>query len=355
MTAGARRAAAPRAGRQAGPAPDVFAPRGGNDQAEGPVPLHRLDVPAPHLLPFAIGSFDTIGPLSRAGFPHRHSFHEIVYVTGGTGSHVLDEDRWPLRPPHLCFIAPGQVHYWDRVAGLRGWVILFTDDFLLAHPGDRDALTELGERPWMRPGPKDAARMAGLVREMLWEYGERAPSFRSVLQAQLHILIARALRLSAPYGAPGPYGAGGSGGAAGRSGVRRTEPVTGRAALVSREFTRLLAQPGSVGRSVRSYADELGVSVGHLTELVKRSTGRTPGRLIRHAQTVEAKRLLSGSRLTVAQVARRVGFADPAYFCRFFRRETGLSPGDFRRAAGGAGGIHHELRAESIEGPARPE
>ncbi|CAM5395146.1 Helix-turn-helix domain-containing protein OS=Streptomyces rimosus subsp. rimosus (strain ATCC / DSM 40260 / JCM 4667 / NRRL 2234) OX=1265868 GN=SRIM_033490 PE=4 SV=1 [Streptomyces rimosus subsp. rimosus] len=236
------------------------------------MPLHRLDVPAPHLLPFAIGSFDTIGPLSRAGFPHRHSFHEIVYVTGGTGSHVLDEDRWPLRPPHLCFIAPGQVHYWDRVAGLRGWVILFTDDFLLAHPGDRDALTELGERPWMRPGPKDAARMAGLVREMLWEYGERAPSFRSVLQAQLHILIARALRLSAPYGAPGPYGAGGSDGAAGRPGVRRTEPVPGRAALVSREFTRLLAQPGSVGRSVRSYADELGVSVGHLTELVKRGT-----------------------------------------------------------------------------------
>lgn len=351
MTAGARRTAARRAGRQAGPAPDVFAPRGGNDQADGPVPLHRLDVPAPHLLPFAIGSFDTIGPLSRAGFPHRHSFHEIVYVTGGTGTHVLDEDRRPLCPPHLCFITPGQVHYWDGVHGLRGWVVLFTDDFLLAHPGDRDALARLGERPWLRPGPDDAARLSGLIGEMLREYGERAPSFTSVLQAQLHILIARALRMSAPHDAPGPGGAPGSG----DTGAGRTDFVSGRSALVAREFTRLLAQPGSLGRSVRSYADELGVSVGHLTELVKRGTGRTPGRLIRHAQTVEAKRLLSGSELTVTQVARRVGFGDPAYFCRFFRRETGLSPGDFRRAADGTGGIHHDPGAESIAAPRRPE
>lgn len=38
------------------------------------VPLHRLEVAAPHRLPFAISTFDTIGPLSRAAFPHRHTF-----------------------------------------------------------------------------------------------------------------------------------------------------------------------------------------------------------------------------------------------------------------------------------------
>lgn len=62
------------------------------------VPLHRLDVPAPSILPFAVGSFDTIGPMSRADFPHRHTFHEIVYVTGGTGTHVVDLVPRPLRP-----------------------------------------------------------------------------------------------------------------------------------------------------------------------------------------------------------------------------------------------------------------
>ena len=47
--------------------------------------------------------------------------------------------------------------------------------------------------------------------------------------------------------------------------------------------------------------------------------------------------LLTGTALTVRQVAARVGFTDPAYFCRFFRRETGLSPGRFREN-------HHEGR-----------
>ncbi|MFG2223165.1 helix-turn-helix domain-containing protein [Streptomyces sp. NPDC048644] len=309
----------PRGGRAAGPAPDVFVPRGcSNDEgpADDPVPLHRLDVPAPHLLPFAVGSFDTIGPLSRADFPHRHTFYEIAYVTGGSGHHVIDLARWPLRPPQLSFIVPGQVHHWDRVRDLRGWVILFTEDFLLAHPGDRYTLAKLGERPPLQVDPVAALRLTGLVREMVQECAERADAFTSVLQAQVHILAARALRLP---------------------GASRPEPATGRQAPVAREFTRLLARPGSAGRTVQSYADELGVSVGHLAEVVKRSTGRTPGRIIRHAQTVEAKRLLSGTRLSVAQVARRVGFADPAYFCRFFRRETGVSPGDFRRTTGGDG------------------
>ncbi|MFH0245434.1 hypothetical protein ACGRHY_24105 [Streptomyces sp. HK10] len=74
-----------------------------------PVPPHRLEVPAPNALLFAVGSFDTIGPPSRAGFPRRHVFHEIVYVTGGRCTHVVDAVPWRPSPPNLCAVAPGQV------------------------------------------------------------------------------------------------------------------------------------------------------------------------------------------------------------------------------------------------------
>ncbi|MGW7360191.1 hypothetical protein ACWGI0_27050 [Streptomyces sp. NPDC054802] len=53
----------------------------------------------PNAMPFAIGTFDTIGPMSRADFPHRYAFYEIVYVTAGTGAHVVDLARRELRPP----------------------------------------------------------------------------------------------------------------------------------------------------------------------------------------------------------------------------------------------------------------
>ncbi|MEW2576864.1 AraC family transcriptional regulator [Streptomyces syringium] len=296
-----------------------------------PVPLHRLALPAPQIPPFTIGSFDAFGPDSRAGYPHRHSFYEIVYVTAGSGGHVVDLVRRPLRPPHLCVLLPGQVHYWDRVSGLRGVLMLFTDDFLLARPGDRQLLRVLGERSWLRlppgAGGGDAAGLGALIAAMEREFTDRADGCASVLEAYLHILLVHALRL--PGAAPKP------------------DAVTGRAAGVSREFGLLLTESaGTAAWPVGAYAARLGVSVGYLNEAVKRTTGRTPGELVRAARTLEAKRLLTGSDLGVGQVARRVGFADPAYFCRFFRRETGVSPGEFRRTADGN---HHVHRTESID------
>lgn len=294
---------------------------------DGPVPLHRLQVPAPDVLPFAIGSFDTIGPLSRAPFPHRHVFHEVVYLCGGRGTHVVDTVTWPLDPPDLCLVFPGQVHHWHRASGLDGWVVLFTDDFLSACPEIRRALRALRERPWRRPPPGEAVRLSALLREMEREYRLRGEGFVPVLRSYLHVLLVRAGRL--PCGAPVPAG--------GRADLRADRTAggiadgpAGRAGELSRSFAELLERPGAGGLSVRECAARLGVSVGHLDEVVKRATGRTPGQLLRRARVLEAKRLLAGTELTVGQVARQAGFADPAYFCRFFRRETGLTPGSFR-------------------------
>ncbi|MFI5983829.1 AraC family transcriptional regulator [Streptomyces sp. NPDC051555] len=299
----------------------------------GELPLHRLEVPLPHLLPFAIGSFDSIGPLSRANFPHRHAFYEIVHVTGGTGAHVLDLVHRPLEPPHLCVITPGQVHHWEAADGLTGHVMLFNEDFLLSHPDDATALDQLADRPWLRLRDRQDG-IADLLAEMEREYRALREGYAGVLRAYLHILIVRALRNCEPGRERGPAAA-------------------GRAVELAAAFTRLIAAKGGAESSVASCAKELGVSAGHLHTLVKAATGQTPGRLIRRRQTLEAKRLLARTDLTVRQVARDTGFADPAYFCRFFRRETGLSPGDYRAAfdrgtGPTGGGIHHDPRIPSI-------
>lgn len=300
----------------------------------GELPLHRLEVPFPHLLPFAIGSFDSIGPLSRANFPHRHAFYEIVHVTGGCGAHVLDLAHRPLDPPHLCVITPGQVHHWEDAEGLTGRVMLFNEDFLLSHPDDAATLDLLADRPWLRLRDRQDG-IPDLLAEMEHEYQALRTGYAGVLRAYLHILITRALRNREP-------------------GPGREAAAPGRAAALAGAFTRLIASPGGTDSSVASCAKELGVSVGHLHALVKEATGQTPGRLIRRRQTLEAKRLLARTDLTIRQVARDTGFADPAYFCRFFRRETGLTPGDYRAASGGpgsgpqGGGIHHDPRIPSI-------
>jgi AraC family transcriptional activator of pobA len=264
----------------------------------GEPPMHRLEVPLPHSLPFAVGTFDAMGPMSRADFPHRHTFHEIAYVTSGHGTHVVDTSRWPLRPPNIGVVVPGQVHRWENATGLNGYLILFTDDFLLDHPGDRQVLRGLSQT-WLTTCP----RILRLVEDMHDEYRSGAPGVESVLRALLHVLVVRMARLA-------------------------DTPVD-RMDTLADEFARLTGDPALW--SVRACADRMGVSPGHLSETIRAATGRTPSHHIREARVREAKRLLASTDLTVRQIADRAGFADPAYFCRFFRRETGLSPGAFRR------------------------
>ncbi|MBL1104359.1 helix-turn-helix domain-containing protein [Streptomyces sp. 5-8] len=294
----------------------------------GDVPLHRLEIAGPGAAPFAAGSFEAVGPLSRWDRPHRHTFYEIVHVSAGSGTHVVDLARWPLRPPHLAVVLPGQVHHWEGGQGPEGTLVLFTDDFLVDHPGDREVLRRLGEQCWFGLDAAHDRSVRHLMAELVAEHRQRAPGHESVLRSLLHVLVVRASRL------PGPGGTG------------RDPRAQGRPAAVAEAFTRLISRPEAAGWSVRECADRLGVTPHYLTQAVRTATGRPPGRLLIEARAYQAQRLLAHTQLSVRQVAARTGFADPAYFSRFFRRETGSSPGDFRK--------HHSRPHESLEAPPTP-
>ncbi|MFF8727077.1 AraC family transcriptional regulator [Streptomyces sp. NPDC015171] len=294
----------------------------------GDVPLHRLEVAGPGAVPFAAGSFEAVGPLSRWDRPHRHTFYEIVHVGAGSGTHVVDLARWPVRPPQLAVIVPGQVHHWEGGQGPEGTLALFTDDFLVDHPDDREVLRALGERCWFDLDAEHDRSVRRLMAELVAEHRHRAPGHESVLRSLLHVLVVRASRLPGRAGdGPGPRG-------------------QGRPAAVAEAFARLISRPEAAQWSVRECADRLGVTPHYLTQAVRTATGRPPGRLLIEARVYRAQRLLAHTGLSVRQVAARTGFADPAYFSRFFRRETGSSPGDFRK--------HHSRHHQSLEAPPAP-
>ena len=56
----------------------------------------------------------------------------------------------------------------------------------------------------------------------------------------------------------------------------------------------------------------------------------TPGEYLCKLKLLEAKRMLKETRLPLAEISAQLGFCDAGYFCRFFRRHTGLTPGKFQ-------------------------
>lgn len=79
------------------------------------------------------------------------------------------------------------------------------------------------------------------------------------------------------------------------------------------------------------YSSAIGVSTNYLSRLVKQSTGRSPGAWIDIARLGKAKQLLSSSHDTIIDIAAAIGLEDQSYFARFFRKQTGMTPSDYRK------------------------
>ncbi|WP_051579695.1 helix-turn-helix domain-containing protein [Pseudonocardia acaciae] len=288
------------------------------DSARGELPLHGFDeqLMASGPAGFAMGSFAELAPFSYAAFPHRHEFYELLFVTGGSGTHVIDFVPYDVRPVTLYLVAPRQVQFWECRTSPDGYLVLFMEDFLPTRYGERGGggdntmLTPLGAGPALRSPPEKVTTISTLLEAMEREYRRDGDCDESVLQAYLHVLIVEMRRMQRIAAAPA---------------------ADDRATVLATRFRRLVSELILTEQTVRGYADRIGVTAKHLADVVRKATGRTPAEIIREALTVEAKRLLVHTELTVAQVADALAFDNPSYFGRFFKREVGISPGEFRR------------------------
>ena len=81
---------------------------------------------------------------------------------------------------------------------------------------------------------------------------------------------------------------------------------------------------------VAALARLLGISEGYFYHAFKHTTGVTPVRYITSARIEKAKVLLLNSNASVTQIGMEVGFDNPSYFAKLFKKETGSSPSAFR-------------------------
>lgn len=249
---------------------------------------------------------------------HRHNFYEVFWITGGGGAITIDFRSYAIAPPMLCFLSPGQVHSWTFPpnATPQGHLVRFASTFFAAEGARHIQLADL---PWfyaVDAPPTLAVEIAqrdhftDLLGHLQHEYGSQLDDRETMLRAYLHILLIEAKRLAAQAGAA---------------------PAATTDYALTKRFLALVEQRYAEQGAVASYAQQLHVTASHLGEVIRRTTGRTAGAVIRERLLLEAKRLLRHSPLAVAEIAFQLGFDDPSYFGRFFRRHAGVTPGEFRR------------------------
>ncbi len=88
-----------------------------------------------------------------------------------------------------------------------------------------------------------------------------------------------------------------------------------------------MAEEFSLGR----LAEQAGMSEFHFNRLFKRATDVPPSQYQIKLRMDAARRLLRETKKSVITIAIEVGYSNPSHFARVFRKETGLSPTDYRR------------------------
>jgi AraC family transcriptional regulator, dual regulator of chb operon len=94
------------------------------------------------------------------------------------------------------------------------------------------------------------------------------------------------------------------------------------------------------------------VSMAHLCRTLKAKTGKTPSELVHIARMSNAKKLLLSSDLTIDQISFELGYENPSYFYRQFKRQMNISPSEFRQRESRVANPKPEPRSGSISLPA---
>jgi AraC-like DNA-binding protein/quercetin dioxygenase-like cupin family protein len=266
--------------------------------------------------PFALTRFEFMSSLSQADYPHRHDYYEVLYICEGEGAHVIDFEPYTIQPPVFHFLSKGQIHFWDLKRALKGYALIFPEEFMgfptsnIVRTQDLNLFQHVEQVPYLSINQEYSTIINGLLEEIEQEFHDETARSLTVLRAYLHILLTKLHRLYL---------------------VDHPDEHSLTTSSLAHQFKQLVSEHFLTDHSVEDYAGRIGVSTSHLRDTVKAVTGDAPGRIIRGKLVLEAKRLLAHSNVTVAEIGYRLNFEDSSYFGRFFKRETAMSPAAFRR------------------------
>lgn len=260
---------------------------------------------------------------------HRHAdLVHVLHIAGGQVELELEGTRQVLQGPLVIVVPAMTIHGFHFSQDIQGHIITLAQPLVerLAQQLEEQAkVLRNAEYHFLRQ-PSQARRLAMLVAQIDAEYRHPAPGRDRMLGALIQALAIELARQSEPRGMA-------KAAAGRRRRDRGHEQLTSFQALIEGQYRQ---QP-----SIEKFAEQLGMSSAHLNALCRRLADRSALQLLHERLLLEAKRQLTYTNMTISQVADSLGFSEPAYFTRFFKRHTGLSPRDFRLRQHAQGASEH--------------
>ncbi|WP_077037657.1 helix-turn-helix domain-containing protein [Pelomonas sp. KK5] len=249
---------------------------------------------------------------------HRHELLvQLFWIEKGRCGLSLDGQEQQVQGPCVLLVPPPVVHGFHFEPRLQGQVVTVLAQHLSKLLAEEPALERRLLQPRVQPLDAAQAAAVGAAFRALREEFRSAGDWRSlgVDSALLRLLVTLARNLPEPPAAAGS-----------RQGARGLQHVRRYRALVEERFRQ---QP-----PVSALAREIGITTTQLNRVCQAALGCSSMAVLHARLVLEAQRELAYTTMSIKQIAHDLGFADAAYFTRFYQGRTGLSPSQWRSACG---------------------
>jgi AraC family transcriptional activator of pobA len=245
--------------------------------------------------------------------PHRHDSYLMVFFINGSGIHEIDFDRFEIKKGSLFVLQPGQMHHWSLSEDIEGFVIIFSQELYNLYFGqkkinDYNFYNSILNRPEVVFETDEFSKILPYFGLLIQESNQNN---EWKMDKMLNLLDCIHIEIARKYG---------------QTYSHQTHSYN----IKISAFEILLEQHFKTQKLPSFYAEQLHITLKHLNRICNEILQKTATEVIMDRVILEIKRMLTDKQLAVNEIAYAVGYEDYSYFSRVFKKQTGMSPTEFR-------------------------
>ena len=248
----------------------------------------------------------------------QNDLFNIIWIKDGMSKYQIDFSIYDIDTECIFFLTPGQVFKVESEEIKIGYRLAFSQDFYCVETQSKETgcngvlFNNIYEVPFINPNKSEKSELEAIILKMFDEFKNPGAAHKEMLNTYLKLFLIVATRIKLR-----------------QQDMNQSEKDVPDPNLVY-EFSQLVERNFRKYHSVSDYANLLNLSPKTLSKQLHRLKGKSPSVLIKDRLILEAKRDLNYSNLSVKEIAYQLGFDDPAYFTRFFKKSTNYSPNHYK-------------------------
>lgn len=247
---------------------------------------------------------------------HKQDFYTVLFVDSCAGTVEIDNHKIHFNCPKVIIIQPNCISKINLSPDTKGNIIAFTETFFSLRYNNNSlndfSFFKNDAKPYMVLNTGQKAHLLTFFELFEYEYNAILKDKTKVLRSYLNILLVQLERIYSPQANTKTHNS-------------KNEKV--------KEFEKLVEHHFKTNKMPSFYAEKLYVTANYLNKICKNEAGKTAGDMIRKRITIEAQRLLHYTNLSINEIAHDLGFDNVSYFITFFKKQTLVTPEQFRKNA----------------------